>query len=84
MALRVNPNYRIVAGNSAMFVADNIEPDPSCWKGLLKGVSHHPYTSDAGETSFRPGSNTRSIDDICVRAREMGLPYPYLTEGGTE
>jgi hypothetical protein len=42
MALKLNPRYRIVAGNSTMFVADNIEPDPACWRGLLQGISHHP------------------------------------------
>ena len=49
MALKINPHYRILAGNSTMFVTDNIEPDPACWQGLLQGISHHPYARSTGE-----------------------------------
>jgi hypothetical protein len=84
MALAVNPRYRIVAGNSTMFAADNIEPEPGCWQGLLAGVSHHPYCRSTGEASYRPGDHLRSIDDIVLLARRMHLPFAYLTEGGTE
>jgi hypothetical protein len=83
MALRVNPNYRILAGNSIMFVRDNIEPYPECWRGLLKGITHHPYTRGAGEPNFRAGENLRSIDDFVLTSRQMGLSYAFLTEGGT-
>ena len=84
MALKLNPRYRIVAGNSTMFVADNIEPDPACWRGLLQGISHHPYARSTGEASYRPGDHLRSIDETVVMARRMKLPFAYLTEGGTE
>ena len=83
MALRVNPHYRILAGNSTMFVRDNIQPYPECWRGLLSGVTHHPYTRSVPEANFRPGDNLRSIDDIVLTARQMGLAYAFLTEGGT-
>jgi hypothetical protein len=63
MALRVNPQNAIVAGNSTMFIRDNIEPYPECWRGLLSGVTHHPYTRSVDEESFRGGDNQRSIDD---------------------
>ena len=63
MALEVNPHYRIVAGNSTMFAADNIEPDPACWQGLLAGISHHPYCRSTGEASYRAGDHFRSIDE---------------------
>jgi len=84
MALKVNPHYRIVAGNSTMFVADNIEPDPACWRGLLQGISHHPYARSSGEASYRPGDHLRTIDETLLIARRMKLPRAYLTEGGTE
>ena len=84
VALKINPNYRIVAGSSTMFTADNIEPDPACWQGLLQGIAHHPYARSTGEASYRPGDQTRSIDETTVMARRMKLPYAYLTEGGTE
>lgn len=83
MALRVNPKMRIVAGNSSMFVRDNIAPYPDSWKGLLQGTSHHPYGQSGSETSYRSGENLRAIDSGMEATREMGLPYYYLTEGGT-
>lgn len=84
MALKVNPHYRIVAGNSTMFVADNMEPDPTCWQGLLQGISHHPYARSTGEASYRSGDHLRTIDETVLIARRMKLPFAYLTEGGTE
>jgi len=83
MALRVNPHCDIVAGNSAMFVRDNIQPYPECWRDLIGGVTHHPYTRSVAEANFRAGDNLRSIDDIVLTARQMGLPHAFLTEGGT-
>ena len=83
MALKINPHYRIIAGNSTMFTTDNIEPDPACWRGLLAGVSHHPYCG-CGEANCRGGQQFRSIDENGLLARRMKLPYAYLTEGGTE
>jgi len=82
MALKVNPQMRIIAGNSWMFVQDHIQPFPECWKGLLSGTSHHPY-SGAGDLSWRSGANLRSIDGGALITRQMGLPYYCLTEGGT-
>ena len=84
MVLKINPHYRIVAGNSTMFVADNVEPDPACWRGLLQGISHHPYARSTGEASYRPGDHLRTIDETVLMARRMKLPLAYLTEGGTE
>lgn len=83
MALTVNPRLRIIAGNSSMFVEDHIEHDPASWKGLLQGTSHHPYMG-AGDPTFRLGSQRRSIDQGMVVTKRMGLPYYYLTEGGSE
>jgi hypothetical protein len=71
MALRVNPDYRLVAGNSTMFVRDNIQPHPDCWRGLISGVTHHPYTRSIAEASFRAGDNLRGIDDIVLTARAL-------------
>jgi len=84
MALKLNPHYRIVAGNSTMFVADNIEQASACWRGLLQGISHHPYARSTGEASYRPGDHLRTIDETVLIARRMKLPFAYLTEGGTE
>jgi hypothetical protein len=83
MALRVNPHYRLLAGNSSMFVRDIIQPYPECWRGLLSGVTHHPYTRSVVEANFRAGDSVRSIDDIVLSARQMDLAYAFLTEGGT-
>ena len=83
MALRVNPHNRVVAGSSTMFVRDNIEPYPACWRGLLSGLTHHPYTRSVSEENFRGGDNQRSIDDAVLTARQMGLAKAFLTEGGT-
>jgi hypothetical protein len=84
MALKINPHYRIIAGNSTMFVVDNVESDPACWRGLLAGISNHPYCRSTGEASYRPGDHLRNIDETVLLARRMKLPYAYLTEGGTE
>ena len=80
--LKVRPDMRIIAGSSSMFAIDNIEPNLSCWKGLLSGISAHPYT-DVADPSWRVGGNTREIDEIRLVSQRMGLPYAYLTEGGT-
>jgi hypothetical protein len=82
-ALQLNPNYLIVAGSSTMFVRDNIQPYPECWRGLLGGLTHHPYTRSVAEQSFRGGDNLRSIDDCVLTAHQMGLARVFLTEGGT-
>ncbi len=83
MARRVNPKLRLLAGNSSMFTEDHIELYPASWKGLLDGTTHHPY-SGAGEATMRDGAQGRSIDHGAVVTRRMGLPFYYLTEGGTE
>jgi hypothetical protein len=83
MALRVNPHYRLLAGNSTSFVRDIIEPHPDCWEGLLQGVTHHPYTQSVILPNLRGGDLFRSVDEIRLTARDLGLPYAYLTEGGT-
>jgi hypothetical protein len=83
MALTVNSHYRLLAGNSTAFVRDNIEPDPECWEGLLLGVTNHPYTLSVPAASWRGGDVFRAIDEIHLTARDLGLPYSYLTEGGT-
>jgi hypothetical protein len=83
MALTVNPHYRLLAGNSTPFVRDIIEPHPDCWEGLLQGVTHHPYTQSVIKPDLRGGDLFRSVDEIRVAARDLGLPYAYLTEGGS-
>ncbi len=83
MALRVNPHYRLLAGSSTSFVRDIIEPHLDCWEGLLQGVTHHPYTQSVVEANLRGGDLFRSVDEIHLTARDLGLPYAYLTEGGT-
>ncbi len=84
MALRLNPHVRMLAGNSSAFIVDHIEFAPSCWKGLLSGLSHHPYTYSGGAANWRAGDNLRSMDDAKQAAARMGLKYTYLTEGGTQ
>jgi hypothetical protein len=83
MALRVNPKLRLIAGNSSMFCEDHLEAWPDCWQGLLQGTSHHPYCG-AGHATMRVGGQGRSMDHGMVVTRRMGLPFYYLTEGGTE
>ncbi len=83
MALRVNPKLRIIAGNSWMFTEDHMESDPSCWKGLIQGTSHHPYQG-VSQPNQRSGETGRSVDAGALVTRRMGLPYYYLTEGGAE
>lgn len=84
MALEVNPDNRIVVGNSTMFVIDHIEHDPSCWKGLIGATSTHPYGYGTGQPTFRAGDTFRSMDYGVQVSRRMGLKYLYLTEGGTQ
>jgi len=83
MALAINPHYRLLAGSSVPFVRDEIEPFPDCWKGLLQGVSNHPYADGVLQKNFRTGDVFRSIDETRLTARALKLPYAYLTEGGT-
>jgi hypothetical protein len=83
MALSLNPHYRLVAGSGVPFVRDELEPFPDSWEGLLQGITHHPYTDGALQESFRSGDVFRAIDETGVAARDLGLPYAYLTEGGT-
>jgi len=83
MALKVNPRLRIIAGESSCYVRDHIEPFPECWKGLLQGLTHHPYNA-VGDASYRGGQNLRALDDMAQVFNRMGLTYNYLTEGGTE
>ncbi|MBE0653797.1 MAG: hypothetical protein IH594_08360, partial [Bacteroidales bacterium] len=77
-----DPGIRIIAGNSCMFVEDHIEPYPEIWKGLIHGTSHHPY-ANAEARSLRHNAQIRSIDYGFLVNKRMGLPYYYLTEGGT-
>jgi hypothetical protein len=83
MALAINPHYRLLAGNSVAFVRDELEPFPDCWEGLLEGVTNHPYADGVLQKNFRSGDVFRSIDETRLTARDLGLPYAYLTEGGT-
>ena len=83
MSKRVNPKLRIIAGNSAMFVEDHLEDHPEAWKGLLDGITHHPYAG-GGYPFARGGTQARTIDHGMQVNRRMGLPYYYLTEGGCE
>ena len=81
-ALDADSSIRIIAGNSCMFVEDNIEPYPEIWKGLIHGTTHHPY-AHAEARSLRHNAQIRSIDYGYLVNRRMNLPYYYLTEGGT-
>jgi hypothetical protein len=83
MALSLNPHYRLIAGSSVPFVRDEIEPFADCWKGLLQGVSNHPYADGVLDPNFRGGDVFRSIDETRLTASALKLPYAYLTEGGT-
>ena len=83
MALALNPRYRLLAGSSVPFVRDELEPFPDSWEGLLEGITHHPYTGGALQKNFRTGDVFRSIDELPLAARDLGVPYAYLTEGGT-
>lgn len=83
MALRVNPRYRIIVGNSSMFTEDHIEHDPSCWQGLAAGTSHHPYSFSTSLANLRAGDVGRTVDHGMQVTRRMNLPHYYVTEGGT-
>jgi hypothetical protein len=83
MALSLDAHYRLLAGSSVPFVRDELEPFPDSWEGLLTGITHHPYTDGALQESFRSGDVFRAIDETGVTARDLGLPYAYLSEGGT-
>lgn len=80
--LDADPDLRIIAGNSCMFVEDNIEPFPEIWEGLIHGTSHHPY-AHAEARSLRHNAQIRSIDYGFLVNNRMGLPYYYITEGGS-
>ena len=82
MALKHNPKMRLIAGNSSMFTEDHIEAYPDCWKGMMAGTSHHPYTG-CHDDNVRSGAQGRSTDHGYQVTQHMGLPYYYLTEGGT-
>jgi hypothetical protein len=83
MALAINPHYRLLAGNSVAFVRDELEPFPDSWEGLIDGITNHPYADGVVERNFRSGDVFRPIDETRLTARDLGLPYAYLTEGGT-
>lgn len=83
MALGVNPNCRIIAGSSLMFVEDHIERYPSCWRGLLRGISNHPYSPSTHADNMRAGDILRHVDAGYLVNKRMGLLYYYITEGGT-
>jgi hypothetical protein len=83
MALSLDPHYRLLAGSSVPFVRDELEPFPDSWDGLLQGITHHPYTDGALQENFRSGDVFRAIDETGIAARDLGLRYAYLTEGGT-
>ena len=84
MALAIDPELRIIAGNSSMFTEDHIEHDPTAWKGLLAGTTHHPYGWGTGQANWRDGDQFRSMDYGMQVTLRMGLSYYYLTEGGTQ
>jgi len=77
-----DPTRQIIAGSSVMYVEDNIEPYPDSWKGMLMGMTHHPYGWSTDKPSWRAGDQFRSIDFGAQVARRMGLRY-YITEGAT-
>jgi hypothetical protein len=83
MALALHPDMRILAGNSVMFMEDHVEPFPECWKGLIAGLSHHPYTRSVDRPNLRGGDQRRAMDYGWIVTRRMGLDYYYITEGGT-
>ena len=80
--LAQDPKRQIITGSSVMYVEDNIEPYPDCWKGLIIGITHHPYGWSTDKANWRAGDQLRSIDFGAQVARRMGLKY-YITEGGT-
>ena len=81
LALEIDPDLRLIAGSSYMFVEDHLESHPSSWQGLLQGIAHHPYLGVL-EPHNRDGANARSVDCSVLVNRRMGLKYCYLTEGG--
>jgi hypothetical protein len=81
--LAQNPKLRLIGGSSTAYIFDNIEPYAYGWKGLLQGISNHPYSSDVNYASFRGGANFRLIDCTQWLAKRMKLPYAYITEGGS-
>lgn len=83
MALAMRPEMRILAGNSVMFMEDHIEPFPECWKGIVAGLTHHPYTRSVDRAHLRGGDQRRAMDYGWLVTKRMGLDYYYITEGGT-
>lgn len=83
MLQKNRPGVRILAGNSVMFFLDNLEPYPESWRGLVDGLTHHPYCSATGEPNYHCLDQQRSIDFGMVESRRLGIDYYYLTEGGT-
>ena len=82
-AKRARPDIRIIVGHSASFLVDHIQPDPSCYQGLVDATSNHPY-KEGGEPSWRRGSQLRYTDYGVQEGERMGLHQHFLTENGTE
>ncbi|MEO1235668.1 MAG: hypothetical protein AAFX76_02645, partial [Planctomycetota bacterium] len=83
MIRETRSDMRIITGNSSMFVVDHIQPFPESYEGLLDGTTHHPYVLIDTSPTFRDLPQLRAIDSGFLVNRQMGLPFYYLTEGGT-
>jgi hypothetical protein len=82
-AKHVRPDIKVIAGNSASFLEDDIEPGPKAYKGLLDADSNHPYR-DGYDPTDRPGGQQRYIDFGVQEASRMGIKMHFVTENGTE
>lgn len=82
-AKRARPDIKVIAGNSASFLQDNIEPDPYAYKGIQDAESNHPYR-DMGDPSERPGAQQRYMDFGVQEAARMGIPMHFITENGSD
>jgi len=82
-AKKARPDIKVLAGNSASFLVDNISPDPSCYRGLVDGETNHPY-KEGERPNFRYGSQVRYSDYGFQEAERMGIKQHFITENGTE
>ncbi len=82
-AKKARPDIKVLAGNSASFLVDNIGPDPACYRGLVDADTNHPY-KEGERPNWRRGSQIRYSDYGFQEAERMGIKTHFITENGTE
>jgi len=82
-AKKARNDIKVIVGNSASFLVDNISPDPSCFKGIVDADSNHPY-KEGGYPTLRGGRDLGYIDYGIQEAKRMRINLHFITENGTE